>query len=204
MSKDVSPSENVTNMTANIHLKLHDERVVAGQTGGVGPRVLVVGTPGCGKSTMVRTLASYATRMGDQPVVVNLNPEEGMLTLGGTLSAAVFASIMDVESRSKWGTSPASGPSTVPPKIPLAQYYGHSSPTDDPAVYRDLVTALAATVTERLANDSNVKKAGMIVDTAGVDPRDKASLALLNHIISEFTSQLAPLYQALTTPVALC
>jgi polyribonucleotide 5'-hydroxyl-kinase len=185
--KDQPPSDNIANMHANIHFKLRDERVMAGQTHRHGPRVLVTGTPNSGKTTCVRTLAAYATRQGDQPCVVNLNPEEGMLSVAGTLSAAVFASMMDLEARGKWGTSPSSGPSDIPAKLPIVHFYGQRTPEAEPAMYKLAVSALSGAVSARLTADPEVKKSGLIINTAGVNPRDNTSLGLLAHIISEFS-----------------
>lgn len=139
---------------------------------------------------MVRSLAAYATRMGDQPLVVNLNPDEGMLTLPGTLSAAVFASMMDVEARQGWGVAPASGPGSIPPKVPIVHYFGRQTPEEDMGSYRDMVTAMADSVSERLSGDESVRRSGLIIDTAPVGSGSKDSLALLSHIISEFTGRL--------------
>jgi len=185
--KDQAASDNVPNMHVNIHLKLHDERIMAGQMRQHGPRILVTGTPNCGKTTCVRTLAAYATRQGDQPCVVNLNPEEGTLAVAGTLSAAVFASMMDVEARSKWGTSPSSGPSDIPAKLPLVHFYGQKTPEAEPAMYKVAVSALSGAVSARLTADPDVKRSGLIINTAGVNNRDTTSLSLLAHIISEFS-----------------
>ena len=159
----------------------------AERRGGHGPRVLVLGPANVGKTTVVKSLAAYATRLGDQPLVVNLNPDEGMLTLPGTLSAAVFASMMDVEARQGWGSAPASGPGSIPPKVPIVQFFGRQLPAEDMGCYRDMVTAMADSVSERLSGDESVKRSGLIIDTAAVNPESKDDLALLSHIISEFS-----------------
>ncbi len=118
----------------NLHLLLTALRADAEQNGGsggggggggsaasTGPRVLVAGPPNSGRTTLVRTLAAWATRMGGrQACVVNADPGEGLLTLPGTLSAAVFGTLMDVESESGWGGAPSNGPAAVPVKLPLA------------------------------------------------------------------------------------
>lgn len=187
--KDVPPAENVPNMYVNIHFGLHHERLKAAATGRTGPRVLIAGTPNSGKTTCVKTLASYATKRGDQPLVVNLNPDEGMLTLPGTLSAAVFASMMDIESRQGWGAAPASGPGSIPPKLPIVHFYGHQNIEDDSGLYREITTTMAESVSARLSEDPNVKRSGLIIDTAGIQPDSMEGLDLLSHIISEFSGE---------------
>ncbi|SPN99689.1 related to cleavage/polyadenylation factor IA subunit [Cephalotrichum gorgonifer] len=184
-SEHVTRDEELASIIANAHFKLHAERRSA--VGTHGPRVLVVGPPSCGKTTLARTLAAYATRMDGQPLVVNLNPDEGMLTLPGTLSAAVFASMMDVEARQGWGAAPASGPGSIPPKVPLVHFFGRQAPGEDPGFYRDMVTAMADSVSARLSEDETVKRTGLIIDTAGVVEGSKDDLELLSHIISEFS-----------------
>lgn len=174
-------------MYVNMHFKLHNERLEAAARGKTGPRILIAGAPNSGKTTCVKTLASYATRMGDQPLVVNLNPDEGILTLPGTLSAAVFASMMDIESRQGWGAAPASGPGSIPPKLPIVHFYGHQTVEDDAGLYREIATTLAESVSARLSEDPSVKRSGLIIDTAGIEPDNKEGLDILSHIISEFS-----------------
>lgn len=203
VARNIPPAENTANVTVNAHFKLYGERREAEARGAHGPRVLVVGPANCGKTTLVRSLAAYATRMGDQPLVVNLDPDEGMLSLPGTLSAAVFASMMDVEARQGWGAAPASGPGSIPPKVPIVHFFGRQRPEEDLPLYRDLVTAMADSVSERLSGDESVRRSGLIIDTAAVDRESKDGLALLSHIISEFSSEYQTPYPSpfVTSPV---
>ncbi|CAI4210766.1 unnamed protein product [Parascedosporium putredinis] len=175
--KDPSPAENVANMYVNIHFKLHNERLEAAARGRTGPRILIAGSPNSGKTTCAKTLAAYATRTGDQPLVVNLNPDEGVLTLPGTLSAAV-------------------GPGSIPPKLPIVHFYGHQNVDDDPGLYREIATTLAESVSARLSEDPNVKKAGLIIDTTGVDVNNQEGLETLSHIISEFSVNVVVIIDA--------
>lgn len=156
-----------------------------------GPRVLIAGPPTTGKTTLVRTLASYATRQGFEPIVVNADPKEGMLSLPGTLSASVFATVMDPEAVDGWGTTPTSGPSTVPVKLPLVYYYGRNLPDDDPEFYRELTSKIAGTVSGRLSEDDAVRSSGVIVDSMGVSEKSKIGEDLLAHIVDELSSKLS-------------
>ncbi|KAI0478596.1 Pre-mRNA cleavage complex II protein Clp1-domain-containing protein [Xylariaceae sp. FL0804] len=155
----------------NLHFKLEGMRDTARATGGMGPRVLVVGPPTAGKTSLVRTLTGWATRMGRQPLVVNADCREGLLALPGTLSAAVFATVIDPASAAAgatgWGATPSSGPSAVPVKLPLAYYYGLPAPDDNPRRFRRLLSRLAVAATGRLAADPDVRAAGMLIDTGG-------------------------------------
>lgn len=160
----------------------------------MGPRVMVVGGSGAGKSTVVRTLTGWATRAGRQPLAVNLDPREGVLALPGTLSAAVFATLSDVAGAG-WSvaSTPMSRPSAVPPKLPIAHYYGLASPAENPRLYRAVCGALAAAATARLAEDPDVRAAGMLIDTPACpadNDDDGAFLDHLVHVAAEFSANV--------------
>ncbi|KHN98473.1 calcium-transporting ATPase 3 [Metarhizium album ARSEF 1941] len=182
-----SPEANPANAYVNLHAQLSEMRKTAVAERREGPRLLIAGPPTTGKSTLVRTLASYATRQGFEPIVVNADPMEGMLSLPGTLSASVFATVMDPEAVDGWGTTPTSGPSTVPVKLPLVYYYGRNLPDDDPEFYRELTSRLAGTVSARLTEDEGVRGSGVIVDTMGVSEKSKIGEDLLAHIVDELS-----------------
>ncbi|KAI1330953.1 Pre-mRNA cleavage complex II protein Clp1-domain-containing protein [Xylariaceae sp. FL0255] len=186
-TSEPTPDETPMVSYLNLHFKLEALRTAAQNGAGTGPRMLVVGPPNSGKSSFVRTLASWATRMGRQPLVVNTDCREGMLTLPGTLSAAVFATIIDITT--DWGKLPSSGASAIPVKLPLAYYYGLPQPDDNPKLFKRLLGRLAVAATSRLAEDPDVKSAGMIIDTGGVPTGAKAGVYydFLAHIVSEFS-----------------
>ena len=185
-----SPTATPANALLNLHAQLSRLRALAAAERREGPRVLVAGPANAGKTTLVRTLTSYATREGLQPLVVNADPQEGMLSLPGTLSAAVFATVMDPEAPDGWGTTPTSGPSTVPVKLPLVYYYGRQSAEEDSSTYRQLMSRLAESVTGRLSADESVKRTGVIVDTMGVSEKSKEGLDLLAHIVEELSGMV--------------
>ncbi|OBT57550.1 hypothetical protein VE04_02967 [Pseudogymnoascus sp. 24MN13] len=149
------------------------------------PLVLEVGPNNSGKTSLVKLLTAYATRSGKQSIVVNTDPGEGMLSIPGSLTATAMSSVIDVEEG--WGSSPTSGPSSVPVKLPLVYFYGLKSPEDEPKLYKPVCTRLALAVTERLADDEAVKKSGVIIDTPGVISQGKNGYDLISHIASEFT-----------------
>ncbi|KAI1161089.1 Pre-mRNA cleavage complex II protein Clp1-domain-containing protein [Nemania serpens] len=171
----------------NLHFKLESLRAAAQRTAQMGPRVLVVGPPNAGKSSLTRTLASWATRMGRQPLVVNTDSREAMLTLPGTLSAAVFATLIDATT--DWGSLPSSGASPIPVKLPLAYYYGLPRSDDNPKLFKRLLSRLSVAATSRLAEDVDVKSAGMLIDTGGVPAgaRAAAYYDFVAHVVSEFS-----------------
>lgn len=174
---------------ANVHFALETMRQEAQDGGGRdGPRVLILGPESAGKTSLAKILTGYATKVDRQPVVVNLNPAEGMLSVPGTLTATAFRSMIDVEEG--WGNSPMSGPSPVPVKLPLVYFYPMKSPMyGEGGVFKSIVSRLALSVTARMAEDDDAREAGVIVDTAGVlGQGTPKALELINHIITEFSS----------------
>ncbi|KAH8680524.1 Pre-mRNA cleavage complex II protein Clp1-domain-containing protein [Xylariales sp. PMI_506] len=171
----------------NLHMKLEGMRAAAARTKSpeaMGPRVMVVGPGSSGKTSLAKMLTGWATRGGGQPMVVNTDTTQGMLSLPGTVSAAVFATLVDVTT--EWGGTPSSGPAAVPVKLPLAYYYGLAAPEDNLPLYRGLVGRLATAATSRLAEDPEVRATGMIIDTGAVSTA-KPDYDILAHIAAEFS-----------------
>ena len=112
---------------------------------------MIIGPEDAGKTSLAKLLAGYAIRMGRKPCVVNLDPKEGVLSLPGTLTATTFSTIMDVEEG--WGTSPTSGPSVVPVKLPLVYFFGFETPEGNQRLYKKLLSRMALAVTSRLGED---------------------------------------------------
>lgn len=172
----------------NAHFALEGLRERAVQTNGLGPRVLVVGPENAGKTSLVKILTGYAVKSGRQPMVVNLDPRQGMLSVPGSLTAAAFGGILDVEEG--WGSSPISGPSPIPVKMPLAYHYGmgNTETVEGTRVFKPLVTRMALAVTSRLEEDRLSKQAGLIIDTPGAVSQGKGgAYENIEHIVSEFS-----------------
>lgn len=176
---------------ANVHFALETLRQEAKTTGKDGPRVLIVGPENAGKTSLAKILTAYATKMERQPIVVNLDPTEGMLSVPGTLTATAFRTMIDVEEG--WGNSPMSGPSPVPVKLPLVYFYTSQNPLENEgALYRPVLSRLALSVMGRMAEDEDARETGIIVDTPGILGHGKpGSLELINHIVTEFSSTSA-------------
>jgi polyribonucleotide 5'-hydroxyl-kinase len=175
----------------NLHFALQNQRAAAAGGVVVGPRVLVAGAPASGKSTVARTLLALATRQngGQQPVGVGLDPRDGMLSLPGTVSAAVFGSVMDLETGGAGvADTPSSGPAAVPVKVPVVYYYGRQRVEDESDAWRTAVSALARAVKGRRDADSEVRRAGVVIDAPAVGV-GKDGVALLVHAVEEFASE---------------
>ncbi|KAK2806454.1 Cleavage polyadenylation factor subunit clp1 [Emmonsiellopsis sp. PD_5] len=171
----------------NIHAALETMREEAAARNAQGPRVLILGPEDAGKTSLTKILTGYATKRGRQPVVVNLDPGEGMLSVPGALTATAMRSMIDVEEG--WGSSPMSGPSPIPVKLPLVYFYGLPSALDaEGGLYKPIVSRLALAVGGRLAEDREAREAGVIVDTPGViSLGTKGGEEVIRHIVSEFS-----------------
>jgi polyribonucleotide 5'-hydroxyl-kinase len=195
-----SPENSPQLPVLNLHFALQAQRkAAAAKADGEpnkappGPRLMVCGPANSGKTTLVRTLAALATRMGGQPLVASVDPREGMLSLPGTISAAVFGTVMDVEDPAGgFGVSstPASGPSAVPVKLPMVYYFGREKVDEDTRLWRDLTGKLASSVRARLVADQKARDAGLILDTPAASVA-KGELDMLMHAVSEFAGTYA-------------
>lgn len=181
----------------NLHFLLQGLRSESGpgKKYTMGPRIMIVGPSSVGKTTLARTLTAYAIKNGGQPLVVNTNPREGILSLPGTVTAAVFPALLDIEGEGTngWGGTPTSGPSAVPVKLPIVYYYGHQHATDDVQLYKEVVSSLASAVTSRLSANAVVKTSGLVIDTPAIHGTGKLAdqeLDAVEHIVDEFSVNL--------------
>ena len=184
---DYIAEETPMSSCANTHFALENLRLAAAENNTVGPRVLVVGPENAGKTTLVKMLASYATRTGYQPIVVNTDPKEGLLSIPGTLSTLVLDSVVDVEEG--WGSSPTNGPSQIPVKLPLVYYYGLADPEAKADLYKSITTRLALSVMNRMEDDNEVKPAGCIIDTSGAISQGREGYSIIAHLVAEFAGK---------------
>ncbi|KAL8760936.1 MAG: hypothetical protein Q9184_002904 [Pyrenodesmia sp. 2 TL-2023] len=181
---DYLAEENPMVSYANLHFALERQRDEATSSGRDGPRVLILGPEDAGKTSLIKLLTAYATRSGRQPLAVNLDPKEGLLSIPGSLSAAAFSSTIDVEEG--WGSSPTNGPSPIPVKLPLVYYYGQANPDAHPEIYKPVARRLALAVLSRLEEDGETKASGCLIDTPGAISQGKGGYEIVQHIVSEF------------------
>lgn len=184
--------ETPMNEYLNVHFALENMRANAEANQIGGPRVLVLGPEDAGKTSLVKMLTAYATRSGRTPLVVNLDPREGMLCLPGSISAAAMGTgaVLDVEDPASngWGSSPIGGPSNVPVKMPSIYHYGFATPEERPELFKPITTRLALAATGRFNDDHEVKEAGMLVDFAGSACSGKKGSDIIAHVVSEYSS----------------
>lgn len=183
-SVEYTSDETPMNAYANTHFALERARGAASESPvAQGPRVMIIGPQDAGKTSLLKMLTGYAVRQGRRPVVVNLDPKEGMLSLPGTLTATSFSTIMDVEEG--FGTSPTSGPSPVPAKLPLVYYYGLENPDANQRLYKSLASRLALAVSSKLSENDANRISGCIIDTSGFIAQ-ASGYDMVQHIVAEF------------------
>lgn len=166
----LSVSSNTTaKFVYNLHFALEKMRSSSFE----GPKVLVVGEANCGRTTLCRTLSSYAIKFKSyQPMYVNLDPQQAVFSPPGCLTATPISDILDVRS-SSWGQSMTSGATALHSKQPLVKNFGLERISENKGLYLDMVRQLAQGVNDRLLNDSLVRRSGALIDTPPISQLDE-------------------------------
>lgn len=124
-----------------------------------GPRVLVVGPADSGKTSLVKTLVSYAIKLGRNPMLVDLDPKQNMLSVPGTLAAASM-SLNDSGSNANVAMlHPVVHASAglYPGTSPLVQWFGSTDVAKNPDLYKEQLDKLGLMIDKR--NDVPVSNA---------------------------------------------
>ncbi|KAJ1639747.1 Pre-mRNA cleavage complex II protein Clp1-domain-containing protein [Pavlovales sp. CCMP2436] len=119
-----------------LHEELEQQRNTALATLSPGPRVMVVGSDDCGKTTMCRILANYAARRGHGVTYVDLDVGQQLFGPPGTISATAWHQPLDLELRGEFAA-------------PLAYWLGHHSIVDHIALFRHAIGSMR-TVLDKL------------------------------------------------------
>ncbi|KAH7331825.1 hypothetical protein KP509_20G052100 [Ceratopteris richardii] len=121
-----------------------------------GPKILVAGPTDSGKSSLAKMLLGWATKKQYKPMFVDLDPGQNSITIPGTLAATFVEEPVD----------PVNG---IALKAPIAYFFGHTSPSGNPYLYKLLVREIAnASISElRKERESEVRSSGVIVNTMG-------------------------------------
>jgi polyribonucleotide 5'-hydroxyl-kinase len=139
----------------NTHAQLEARRDVALANSDEGPRVLIVGSPDQGKSTLSKILAAYAVRLDRTPLYIDLDVGQGALSIPGTMCAVPLdKQCLTVEDPFCSGS-------------PLVYFFGHTSPADNIPLFQLLISTMASRVNERLSKDVDARSSGVIVNTCG-------------------------------------
>ncbi|KAI8589633.1 Pre-mRNA cleavage complex II protein Clp1-domain-containing protein [Geranomyces variabilis] len=161
----------------NVHLALEQLRVAAEEKGEDGPKVMLVGPADVGKTSLAKILLNYAVKQGRKPIFVDIDPNEGSISLPGTVAATAIGRPIDMEEE-------LSASSATTGTSPLTYYYGYPSPLDKPKLFGALVGRLASIV-DRKMSESDVKTSGFVMNTPSQFV-DVAGYDILTHAIDSF------------------
>ncbi|CCE80364.1 Piso0_003480 [Millerozyma farinosa CBS 7064] len=182
--------ETPMNQYLNLHLFLEQKRQKISEfnMGNIseqkkGPKVLIIGSPFSGKTSLSKILCSYAYKMNSSPVLVNLNPRDGVFSIPGSLTATPISDSFDLESTNGYGGSLTSGTTTHNPKQPLVMNFGLLKPEDNLELYKYQISRLGIAVMSRLEEDVLLKSSGLIIDTPPLSIKD---VTIIENIISDF------------------
>lgn len=160
------------NLTANQVYNLHFALEKLRNSSFDGPKVLVVGGTNTGKTALCRTLASYTIKFKTyQPLFINLNPNEGIFSPPGCLTATPISDLLDPQS-AVWGQSMTSGATALHNKQPLVVSYGLEAIGENRELYKESILKLVSGVKERQSNDPLVRRSGCIIDTPPISHFD--------------------------------
>jgi polyribonucleotide 5'-hydroxyl-kinase len=124
-----------------------------------GPRVMVLGERDSGKSTLCKTLCSYAARSGKCPLFVDLCTNEGSVSMPCTLSATAIPRPIPPEAPQMFTSR------HTYPLVPLVYFFGYQSPEMHPTVYKLLLEQLSNACRRKEWNDDGIAYSGWIIDT---------------------------------------
>ncbi|KAF7255647.1 hypothetical protein EG68_07353 [Paragonimus skrjabini miyazakii] len=147
--------QEIPHVYINIHASLEVLRQKAVQDQSRGPRVLVCGHESVGKSTLCRTLASYAARRKHKPILVDVNVGLNQVCIPTTLTAVAISKPYDL--MEGWGLE----------EDPLVFCFGHVDPASNLNLYREQVNRLAELVNIRSENDAKIFSSGCIINMSG-------------------------------------
>lgn len=155
----VSPETEANISFINTHAQLEALRDEALKSGGQGPRVMVVGPPESGKSSLAKTLVAYACKVGRTPLFVDLDPTDNFISVPGTLSVApMIANGVTVETFATCG---------LPPNTAHPLVLWHGSTKVNPDLFPAQLERLAISVESRMEHDDQARASGIIVNTNG-------------------------------------
>ncbi|QSL64264.1 hypothetical protein MERGE_000420 [Pneumocystis wakefieldiae] len=168
----------------NLHFAIENLRKEAMKNHDNGPRVLLVGPEDSGKTSLVRILSGYALKQKRSPILVNLDTQEDIGSIPGSVSITLISGILDIENT--FGSTLTTGPSQYPSLITLSYYYGYDFPTYNLKFYKSLISRLGIVCASKMSEIEDVKYSGCIIDTSGIIDQSKG-YDIINNIISDFS-----------------
>ncbi|KAI8049971.1 Pre-mRNA cleavage complex II protein Clp1-domain-containing protein [Syncephalis plumigaleata] len=170
----------------NIHASLEERRVAAESQNTRGPRVVLVGAPDSGKTSLAKILLNYAVRQGRQPMFISMDTADGGAVMPGAISAAMVD--LPVYPEEELGSIGIDMTTSGGSRTPVGYYYGYDSPQENPKLLQKLISKMATTIDARLNEDQEALHSGMIIDTNGCVEHSEFDLLL--HIIQAFSADI--------------
>lgn len=171
--------ETILKQVLNLHLAIENYSMK-----GARARILIVGPKDAGKTTLARTLTSYALKTSEKlPLLVNLDTRLPHFAISSQLTAAKVYDLLDVETFT-FGESSTTGPGTgiYRSQLPLVKNFGLESFTENLELYKCLISELSAEVDLKISaspSDSGT----VIIDTP---PLNVSDWKLIQHVVDSF------------------
>ncbi|SCV02511.1 LAME_0H02168g1_1 [Lachancea meyersii CBS 8951] len=193
----VSEADTNASHLYNLHFALDKLRAAANagsssssMSTSTDPRVLLVGERAAGKTSVAKTLCSYALKTRAQgPVAVNLDPQQCVYAPPGCVSATPISDLIDVQNNG-WGHSTTSGATALHAKQPLVKNFGLERIGNNRPLYLAQVRQLAVSLDARLARDAGLRRAGVVVDTPALAELliedEKRDFSLVRELVALF------------------
>jgi hypothetical protein len=133
---------------------------------------MIVGRPDTGKTTNLRTLASYASRGGYTPLYVDVGVTSPTISISGTIGAVAVTRPYDPATGAIL-LAPGGAADASPLERPLLYWIGtdqlnledsHSLEAPEVHHYFQLCEQLATIIEQKLAKDTDVRTSGMFLD----------------------------------------
>jgi polyribonucleotide 5'-hydroxyl-kinase len=119
-----------------------------------GPCILLAGPNDSGKSTLIKILSNLSVRMGWKPTVVDLDVDQGILTVPGCVSAAILEQPWDIEKG-------------LPFESLIAFYFGYLKPTEASYYFKTLFEHLACVLEKRNNISPDTNSSATYINTMG-------------------------------------
>ncbi|BEI81932.1 hypothetical protein CcaverHIS002_0210920 [Cutaneotrichosporon cavernicola] len=188
----------------SLHLALERLRILARRGNAHGPRVMVLGPPSSGKTTVAKCLVNMAlgTGLGWNVSVAGLDPNSPANLIPGTLSLSTPNHPLPSHHLAHpFGGPPASLPSnTQSADVPtLGWWYGALEPSSrGTPIWHKLVTSMAEAWRARCTEDPNVSHSGLFIDApsafanpaTGQTKEDRSRYPLLRAAVEAFDVDL--------------
>ncbi len=97
---------------------------------------MIVGPDDVGKTTLCKMLLNWAVRVGRSPIYVDLDVNQNLISLPGTISALIVERTSHVEEGYNMDAQ-------------IAYHYGYKTLNENPVLYKKLISILTETINIR-------------------------------------------------------